>query len=59
MLNSGLSGNSAPAEAWAITNGYAEMASDTELDDGVSLRAHLSLGYAEVEGQIGFRKRLL
>ena len=47
------------AEAWAVENGYAEMASDTELENEVSLRAHLALGYEEVERQICFRKRLL
>jgi len=47
------------AEAWAVENGYSEMASDTELENEVSLRAHLALGYEEVERQICFRKRLL
>lgn len=46
------------AEAWALSHGYREMASDTELDNGVSLTAHLALGYEEVERQICFRKRL-
>lgn len=46
------------AEAWALTHGYSEMASDTELDNEVSLQAHLDLGYEEVERQICFRKRL-
>jgi len=47
------------AETWAVENGYSEMASDTELDNDISLRAHLALGYEEVERQICFRKRLL
>ena len=46
------------AEAWAVAHGYSELASDTELDNDVSLRAHLALGYEEVERQICFRKRL-
>ena len=46
------------AETWAVTHGYSEMASDTELDNEISLQAHLSLGYEEVERQICFRKRL-
>lgn len=46
------------AETWAVTHGYSEMASDTELDNKISLGAHLSLGYEEVERQICFRKRL-
>ena len=46
------------SELWAVENGYSEMASDTELDNEVSLKAHLTLGYEEVERQICFRKRL-
>lgn len=46
------------AETWAVAHGYSEMASDTELDNEISLQAHLSLGYEEVERQICFRKRL-
>jgi len=46
------------AETWAATHGYSEMASDTELDNDISLRAHLRLGYQEVERQICFKKRL-
>ena len=46
------------AESWAREHGYAELASDTELENEISLRAHLSLGFEEVERQICFRKRL-
>ena len=46
------------AENWAILNGFTEMASDTELDNAVSLAAHVSMGYEEVERQICFRKTL-
>jgi aminoglycoside 6'-N-acetyltransferase I len=46
------------AEAWAIAHGFTEMASDTELHNDVSLRAHTALGYEEVERQVCFRKRL-
>jgi aminoglycoside 6'-N-acetyltransferase I len=46
------------AEAWAVANGFTEMASDTELHNDVSLRAHTALGFEEVERQICFRKRL-
>ena len=46
------------AETWAVTNGYTEIASDTELENGISLQAHLALGFEEVERQICFRKRL-
>ena len=47
------------AEAWALMNGFAEIASDTELDNGISLQAHLALGFEEVERQICFKKSLL
>ena len=46
------------AEEWALAHGYSEIASDTELQNNVSLLAHLALGYEEVERQICFRKRL-
>jgi aminoglycoside 6'-N-acetyltransferase I len=46
------------AEAWAVAHGFTEMASDTELHNDVSLRAHTALGYEEVERQVCFRKRL-
>lgn len=46
------------AEQWAADNGYREIASDTELGNDVSLAAHLSMGYEEVERQICFRKDL-
>ncbi len=46
------------AETWALTHGYSEIASDTELENKISLQAHLALGYEEVERQICFRKRL-
>jgi aminoglycoside 6'-N-acetyltransferase I len=46
------------AEAWAIRQGCREMASDCLIDNTVSLKAHLSLGYTEVERAIRFCKRL-
>ena len=46
------------AEAWAVAHGFTEMASDTELHNDVSLKAHTALGYTEVERQICFKKRL-
>ena len=46
------------AESWALSNGFREIASDTELENQISLSAHLALGYEEVERQICFRKRL-
>ena len=46
------------AEDWARANGFTEMASDAELHNDVSLGAHLSLGFEEVERQVCFRKSL-
>lgn len=46
------------AEEWALTQGYSEMGSDTWLDNEVSYRAHLALGYEEAERLIHFRKQL-
>ena len=47
------------AEQWAIEQGCREMASDCELDNDVSFRAHLALGYEEVDRAIQFRKALV
>ncbi len=46
------------AEAWALRHGYSEIGSDTELENDVSLQAHISLGFEEVERLICFKKRL-
>ena len=46
------------AETWALQHGFSEMASDTELDNDISLQAHIALGFEEVERQICFMKRL-
>lgn len=48
----------AAAEAWARAQGCVEMASDCELDNTLSLQAHLAIGYEEVERLIHFRKPL-
>ncbi len=48
----------ATVEDWARENGFTELASDTELDNEISLRAHTALGFEEVERQICFRKDL-
>jgi aminoglycoside 6'-N-acetyltransferase I len=47
------------AERWAVAQGCTEMASDCELGNDTSLRAHLALGYAEVDRAIQFRKSLI
>jgi len=46
------------AEDWARSQGLKEMASDTWLDNEVSIRAHLAMGYEEVERLIHFAKTL-
>jgi aminoglycoside 6'-N-acetyltransferase I len=48
----------AAAETWAREHGYTELASDTELENHGSLRAHRALGFEEVERAIHFRKPL-
>jgi aminoglycoside 6'-N-acetyltransferase I len=47
------------AEGWARGQGCSEMASDCKLDNEVSLRAHLALGYQEAERLIHFRRSLI
>ena len=46
------------AEDWARELGCREMASDCELENVVSLRAHLGVGYAEASRNIHFTKSL-
>jgi len=46
------------AERWARAQGCSEMASDTGLDNTVSQQAHRTLGYAEVERLVHFRRDL-
>jgi aminoglycoside 6'-N-acetyltransferase I len=46
------------AEAWARHQGLKEIASDTQIDNTVSLQAHKALGYEEVERLVYFRKAL-
>ncbi|WP_420629654.1 aminoglycoside 6'-N-acetyltransferase [Candidatus Leptofilum sp.] len=48
----------AAAEAWAQQNGYTELASDTLIENEISLASHLALGFTEVERQINFIKKL-
>ena len=48
----------AAAEDWAHRQGCVEMASDTSPENEVSQRVHKSLGFAEVERSINFRKAL-
>ena len=46
------------AEDWARAQGLHEMASDTWLENEVSIAAHLKMGYEEVERLIHFAKTL-
>lgn len=46
------------AENWAMNQGYSEMGSDCHMENDVSFKSHLSLGYQEAERLIHFCKRL-
>ena len=46
------------AENWARERGFAELTSDTELENERSLAAHLAIGFVEIERLIAFRKSL-
>ena len=46
------------AENWAREKGCTEMGSDTWLENEVSIRAHLKMGYVEVERLVHFVKQL-
>jgi aminoglycoside 6'-N-acetyltransferase I len=46
------------AEKWARRKGYTEMGSDLLIDNEPSLKAHLALGYREVERLVAMAKRL-
>lgn len=45
-------------EVWARAHGYREMGSDLLIDNHVSLKAHLALGYREVERLVALAKKL-
>jgi len=46
------------AEAWSLSQGYTELASDALLENRQSEVAHKALGFEEVERAIRFRKAL-
>jgi len=48
----------AAAETWARAQGCLEIASDSQLDNQISQRAHAALGFDEVERSINYRKVL-
>jgi aminoglycoside 6'-N-acetyltransferase I len=45
-------------ETWARQAGFAELASDALLENTTSQRAHIALGFAEVERSVKYRKVL-
>ena len=47
------------AESWARSKGCKEMASDAEIGNDLSLKAHLSLGYEETSRLVHLRKDLI
>jgi len=46
------------AEDWARSQGLTEIASDTWLDNDVSIQAHLKMGYQEAERLVHFMKKI-
>jgi len=48
----------AACEGWALDAGYAELGSDAELDNAVSLQAHAAWGFEETERVVCLRKAL-
>jgi aminoglycoside 6'-N-acetyltransferase I len=46
------------AEDWARGKGCSEMASDTWLENEPGIRAHLNVGFSEVERLVHFKKKL-
>lgn len=46
------------AEEWARARGHREIASDTTIDNELSVTAHMALGFEEVERHVCFRKEL-
>lgn len=47
------------AESWARSKGCTEMASDSEIGNDLSLKAHLNLGYEETSRLVHLRKDLV
>ena len=45
-------------EKWAMTRGYAELASDVEIENSLSIRLHKRLGFSEVDRNVTFLKTL-
>lgn len=47
------------AEGWARGKGSTEMASDAEIDNDISLKAHVNLGYNETSRLVHLKKELI
>jgi len=48
----------AAAEQWARSEGFKEIASDSEIENDGSVAAHAALGYREIERVVCFRRAL-
>jgi aminoglycoside 6'-N-acetyltransferase I len=48
----------AAVEAWARAHGHTELASGSLVDNTTSIAAHVALGFAEIERQVHFAKKL-
>ena len=48
----------AAAEDWARGRGFADLGSDTDLDNELSRQVHMKLGFEEASRTVTFRKRL-
>ena len=46
------------AEKWAASKGYSELASDTEVENDLSIAMHKHLGFVETERVVCFLKKL-
>lgn len=46
------------AENWAMQSGFSELGSDTEVDNINSIKAHMKLGFKEVDRVVCFLKKL-
>jgi aminoglycoside 6'-N-acetyltransferase I len=45
-------------QGWALARGFRELASDADIQNPISQRAHQSLGFEEVDRAVHYRKAL-